>query len=220
MYLDPIKERLLSINKNASVHDGEMMSGMFAADPSQSLVLLVDFKTGGTDTLDKLHAQLQDLRDLGALTYRMGTQTIERKVTVVVSDKAPRDVLQSNNEAYSDIFYDANLETLVDHSADALSAPGRETHENGLDLNAAYYASSSLHSAIGGIWGRRPSRRQMRSLRRQVDVAHAHGLLVRFWDTPKWPPVRRMEVCQALLNVGADVLSIDNLRDVALRNWY
>jgi hypothetical protein len=220
MYLEPIKELLLSVNKNASAGNVPLTNGIFVADPLQPLVLLVDFKTEGTDTLDKLRAQLQDLRDLGALTHRNGTQTIERKVTVVVSGKAPRGVLQSNGEAYNDIFFDAQLQTLVNLSVDLRVASNGDTRDTGLDFSGAYYASTSLHSAIGRIWGRRPSEQQMRSLRRQIDIAHAHGLRARFWDTPNWPAVRRRRVWQALLDSGVDVLSVDNLKDVALRNWY
>ncbi|KAI4147764.1 MAG: hypothetical protein L6R39_003017 [Caloplaca ligustica] len=89
--------------------------GVFDADPSQPLVLLVDFKTPGAELWPELVAQLSPLRERGLLTHFNGTTVIQRVITVVATGNAPFDLIRAN-QSHRDIFYDAPLDQLSDSS--------------------------------------------------------------------------------------------------------
>lgn len=57
--------------------------GVFEEDPSQTLVLLVDFKTSGIDTFPLVHDQLEALRERDYLSFWDGKELHTRPVTVV-----------------------------------------------------------------------------------------------------------------------------------------
>ncbi|KAH0200044.1 hypothetical protein KCU99_g6471, partial [Aureobasidium melanogenum] len=114
VYLDPLY-RILEAANAESVIGGvatDGLQGVFAAYPTQTLVLLVDFKTEGPETYLKLHEQLQGLRDAGWLTHWNGTDRVERPLTVVISGYAPFDMIAHANTTYRDIFFDAPLTSL------------------------------------------------------------------------------------------------------------
>lgn len=94
----------------------EEWNGIFEVDPTQTFVLLIDFKTSGPETWSYLFSQLAPLREKGYLTHFDGSTIIERPITVVGTGYAPFDLLKANS-TYRDVFFDAPLDELADLSS-------------------------------------------------------------------------------------------------------
>lgn len=125
LYLDPLL-RLLEMQNPISPfysdkeyplepNENYPLNGVFDTDPTQTLILLVDFKSYGPGIWWELRSQLSPLRDRGYLTYFDGTDIVERPVTVVGTGNAPFEWLTAN-ETYRDVFFDAPLAELADYS--------------------------------------------------------------------------------------------------------
>ncbi|CZT48349.1 uncharacterized protein RSE6_09030 [Rhynchosporium secalis] len=91
-------------------------NGVFDVDPTQTFVLLIDFKTSGPALWPQLDAQLTPFRKKGYLTFFNGTGIVERPITIVVTGNAPFDLLTAN-DTYRDVFFDAPLHELADLSS-------------------------------------------------------------------------------------------------------
>ncbi|KAG9944558.1 hypothetical protein KCU85_g7855, partial [Aureobasidium melanogenum] len=234
MYLDPLYRILESANAKsvigAMATDGKQ--GVFAAYPTQTLVLLVDFKTGGPETYLKLHEQLQGLRDAGWLTHWNGTDRVERPITVVISGDAPFDMIANGNTTYRDIFYDAPLTSLeadgdpatTDLSSDA-SATSLSRWDPGMlqykyNPSNSWYASSNAKNVDHSIYSWfAVTPEQIEDLRQHIRQAEVRGLRSRYWGTPRWPRSLRDEIWQVLLQQGASVLNVDDLRAARKGSW-
>ena len=81
LYVNPIVDLLDKMNPNTTFAN-TTGHGVFDEDPSQSLILLIDFKTNGRDTFPLVSKQLEALRAKDYLTYWDGNQTHSRAVTV------------------------------------------------------------------------------------------------------------------------------------------
>ena len=97
-------------------YSSQALNGIYDTDPSQTLVLLIDFKTSGPPLWSKLNQQLEPLRERGYLTHYNGTAVITRPITIVGTGNAPFNLL-TRNESYRDIFFDAPLEAMADTSS-------------------------------------------------------------------------------------------------------
>lgn len=93
-----------------------VLNGVFDTDPSQTFVLLIDFKSSGPALWWQLFSQLTPLREKGYLTHFNGSAVVERPITVVGTGNAPFDFLTAN-ETYRDVFFDAPLQDMADLSA-------------------------------------------------------------------------------------------------------
>ena len=160
-YVEPIRA-ILDHNNGGSPGD----NGAFAASPSQSLDLLIDFKSSDTGTLDAVVAALQPLRDGGYLSYFDGSNFVQKQVTVSCSGNAPFDRIQSGDGVPNrDVFYDAKL--------DAWDSAFSSQNSN--------YASASFKDAIGNPGGVDSfSQSQKDAVSSQVSTAHDAGLKVRY----------------------------------------
>lgn len=69
-------------------HNG---GSVYRSRPGQSLVLLVDFKTSDTGTLDAVVKALEPLRQAGYLSRLEGGVLVKKAITVVASGSAPFD---------------------------------------------------------------------------------------------------------------------------------
>jgi hypothetical protein len=173
--------------------------------PNTTLVLLLDFKTSSNDTWSTVLAQLDDIRSRGWLTTWTPTEgVVERPLTIVASGGAPFNFIIAN-ETYRDIFYDAPLTSLP---ADTV-----------YNANNSYYASTSLSNAIGKIGSSGLGADQKAKITRQVQRAGELGLKSRYWDTPAWPISLRNRVWESLIDLGADVLNVDDLTAAAKWDW-
>ena len=217
LYLDPLLEMLQKYNTavNGSAVATDLM-GVFASDPTQTLVLLVDFKADGELIWPYLMGQLEPLRENGYLTYFNGSEVINRPVTVVASGDAPLDRILMN-ATHRDVFYDAPLDVLT-HSAFSTVKDIKMDGSLFNDHNS-YYASVDFHKSIGSLPLSRLSQGQLAKIQNQVRAAHERGLKVRYWGTPKWPVGLRNYVWRVLVREGVDVLNVDDLHDATKVDW-
>ncbi|KAJ5545574.1 hypothetical protein N7494_003159 [Penicillium frequentans] len=218
MYLDPLLKMLQkhntgSINLSSDRHIvQDDVAGVFANDPSQSLILLVDFKFEGEHIWPHLVQNLEPLREAGYLTHFNGSSVVQRPITIVASGDAPFHHILDRNTS-RDIFFDAPLGELSHIS------PDLPTAEPPYNSNNSYYASVNFKEEIGSIRGNQFSQDQLAKIRHQVRVAHEHGLKVRYWGTPSWPRGLRNHVWHILVREGVDVINVDDLRDATQQDW-
>lgn len=144
LYVDPLVKILERQNPTSEFYNGTS-HGVFDTDTEKSLTLLIDIKTGGTDTWLKVLEQLQPLREKGWLSYFENGVVHSRPITVVGTGNARFDLL-TKNPNYRDAFFDAPLETMweapLDRPTLPTSPPSDEMPEDGegdeegeLDIN-------------------------------------------------------------------------------------
>jgi hypothetical protein len=115
LYINPLLDLLDKQNPVTRFHPArpEPPHGVFDEVPSQTLVLLIDFKTPGPELWPYVSAQLSPLREKGYLTHFNGTDVIQGPITVVGTGNTPFDLVVANT-TYRDIFFDAPLDQLAD----------------------------------------------------------------------------------------------------------
>ncbi|KAK0614304.1 hypothetical protein B0T14DRAFT_499607 [Immersiella caudata] len=204
LYVNPIVEILERNNPETEFYN-EKRRGIFDTDPSQTLILLVDLKTGGAETWPWVMKQLQPLRERGWLSFYQDGQVHERQVTVVGTGNTPFELIIANS-TYRDAFFDAPLDKL---------------ENSGYNQTNSYYASVSFWQTIGNVWfrGGQPSHDQLAKIRSQIKEAHARGLHARYWELPPWPIHVRNHVWQLLVEEGIDLLNVDDLDGATKEDW-
>ena len=110
LYINPLLE-LLEGSISTSRISQSATRGIFNSKPAQTLVLLIDFKRAGQDTLQVVQQQLQPLRGRDLLSFWDGEEVISRAVTIVGTGNIPFDMVVDNS-SYRDIFLDAPLSAL------------------------------------------------------------------------------------------------------------
>lgn len=245
MYVDPLVKILEHQNPTTRFHRtvDRPPHGVWDTDPDQTVVLLIDFKTHGATTWPVVVKQLEPLRKRGYLTHFNGREVVPGPVTVVGTGNTPFDLVTANS-TYRDIFFDAPLDKLVDdekkkhHGAQYVTdddyddnngrATGQGQGLSGMrgsittdtfNTTNSYYASVSFENAIGFPWPFHFTKRQMNLIRKQVRVAHRHGLKVRYWSLPSWPRSLRNHIWRILVQEGVDMLNVDDLVSATKGNW-
>lgn len=216
LYLNPLLEMLQQHDPrygNGTTKASTDITGVFANDLSQTLVLLVDFKADGELIWPLLMEQLEPLRESGYLSYFDGSEMIQRPITVVATGDAPFHLIVEN-ATYRDVFYDTPLDKLYLSSE---SSPGPDGSI--YNTNNSYYASVDFRNSIGSLPLSRLSQAQLVKVRNQIRVAHEHGLKVRYWGTPTWPVGLRNYVWRVLVREGVDVLNVDDLHGATKVDW-
>ncbi|KAI1335211.1 hypothetical protein F5Y15DRAFT_409229 [Xylariaceae sp. FL0016] len=213
LYIQPLVGLLERNNPQTEYYNGSDR-GIFDVDPSQTVVLLVDLKTDGAETLAHMLEELEPLRARNWLSYVQDGILHKRQITVVSTGNAPFDALVANS-TYRDVFYDAPLEDLWE---DPDAAESSATTSLEYDDTNSFYASVSLGKAVGftllGL-----SHGQLQTIRGQIKGAHRRGLKVRYWDTPEWPIFSRNAIWHALVEEGADILNVDDLESATKKRW-
>ncbi|CAK4030038.1 Altered inheritance of mitochondria 6 [Lecanosticta acicola] len=244
LYVNPLVDLLDKMNPDTEF--GKTTGhGVFDEDPERSLVLLVDFKTGGHDTFPFLYKQLSALREKDYLTYWDGKELHSRAVTVVGTGNTPFDMIVQNTTR-RDIFFDAPLDRFYEplpppsphqqrsepsdstttttittkyQSSPQGSVGTPNTTPDDFSPANSYYASVSFTHAVGFVWRGHLSPRQMEIIRGQIRGAKKRGLKVRYWDTPVWPINKRNHIWHVLMREGADMLNVDDLKGAAVESW-
>jgi hypothetical protein len=231
LYVDPIA-RLLD-QQNPSTHfSKDTRNGVFDQEPSQSLILLVDFKTDGVALFPYVESHLAALRNKNYLTYFDGKEIIPGPVTVVGTGNAPFHLIAANS-TYRDIFFDAPLDQLTSYTTwsshpDSIERRSGGQGQTGVDpaLGSAqftsensFYASVDFKKTIGFPWRGHLSQNQRHKLRQQIRAAQDKGLKARYWNTPNWPKGLRNHVWSVLIKEGADYLNVDDLKAAAKADW-
>ncbi|QGI65269.1 hypothetical protein CEK26_009220 [Fusarium fujikuroi] len=70
----------------------EPPAGVFESDPDRPLVVLIDFKTEGNTTWEKLQRQLEPLRRRNLLTHFNGTDLVPGPVVIVGIGNTPNGI--------------------------------------------------------------------------------------------------------------------------------
>ena len=215
MYLEPL-QRMLEM-RNAEITD-DSWRGIFDLAPKQTVVLLIDVKTSGIETIAELNAQLQPLRDLDYLTYWNGTARVMRPLTIVASGNAPFESITALNATHRDIFWDAKLDGLIsaDDNFDV------EPPVYAYNPSNSYFASTIFWNArlfaLHNDSAPRPSTPALKdAAMSQIDQAKARGLIARYWDTPSSPPNLRDVAWRVLITLRVGILNMDDLGTVRAR---
>jgi hypothetical protein len=202
LYIDPLIYVLEYKNKDSG--PGSAV-GVFDTAINQTLVLLLDFKTGGSETWPLVQEQLQPLRDRGWLTKWNSTSNSRNlaPITVVATGEAPFDlILQLPTH---DVFFDAPLEQL--------------DKTNNYTAANSYFASVSMGKAIGKVSSGGLTGGQIATVKNQAVAALEKSLLSRYWDTPSWPLSKRNKVWEALSDQGVGLLNVDSLETATRWDW-
>jgi hypothetical protein len=217
LYLDPLHEILTQQNavvQNSSPLESTSQvpiasptgpAGVFSMAPETTLVLLLDFKMSEDLIWETVKSQLSDFRNADWLSYwTPDTGFVLRPLTIVASGEASFDLITANS-TYREIFFDSPIKDLsgVDDKYNA---------------NNSYYASTSLGSAVGKTI-LDLSGGQKDKIRIQVQRAEDAGLKSRYWDTPSWPVGWRNRMWNTLIELGADILNVDDLTAGAIWDW-
>ncbi|KAH8175373.1 PLC-like phosphodiesterase [Sarocladium implicatum] len=199
-YIQPLRDILDHNNNNNNNNGGGGGiaggdKGVYPAHPSQSVVLMIDFKTSDSRTLDAVNAALQPLREGNYLSHVKDGEFVERQITVVASGSSDFDRINSGDGVPNrDIFYDAKVDST-------------STRYNNLN---SYYSSADFKDAIGNPGSVRDfSQAQREAVRTQVERAHEKGLKVRYYNLPgeyMW---------EALSELGVDRLNADDMYNTA-----
>jgi hypothetical protein len=226
----------------------EPLAGVFESDPDRPLVILIDFKTEGNATWEKLQQQLKPLRRRNLLTHFNGTGIVPGPVVIAGTGNTPFDRITANN-TYRDVFYDAPLDLLADTSQ-IWPNPNRAKVQNSqlpddcieqgvlptsierkhpkaarsnisdkFNSQNSYYASAHFKKVVGHVWGSRLSQEQLQRIRAQIHGAHRLGLRTRYYGVPAWPIGLRNHIWHILTREGVDVLSVDDLRQATTWDW-
>lgn len=238
MYVDPLVKMLDHKNEPGRFAlPSAIKNGVFDTSPTQTLVLLVDFKNNGQDIFPVVSQQLTSLREKGYLTYFNGKSTIEGAITVVATGSAPFDLITANT-TYRDIFFDAPLDRFYEtpttsdsdvqsqnrpQDVDVTTRGGQGTvgtsPNSHFDSTNSYYASTNFGKSIGWLWFGHISSAQKDLIRGQIRGAHARGLKARYWSAPKWPIGLRNRVWSLLVDEGVDYLNGDDLVGMTRLDW-
>ncbi|KAJ5293039.1 cellobiose dehydrogenase [Penicillium atrosanguineum] len=206
LYIDPLLKIIREHNAEveyprlAANENEDELVGVFENDPTQSLVLLMNFDADPDRAWSLLLPHLEPLREVGLLTYFNGSAVVQGPLTIVASGKVPFPRILERS-TLRDVFYDAPLLELSSFSAQ--SPPQNSDYS---DQNS-YYASASFHTAIGHIDHNGISKDQLSNLRQQVKTTHALGLKIRYSITPNWPRELRDYVWRILFREGVDTIT-------------
>lgn len=215
LYVNPLEGILTENNPRTLFYNGTDR-GVFDTDTDQTVILLVDFKTDGAKTLERVWAQLEPLRAGGWLTYVENEVVHQRQITVVGTGRTPFDVL-TQNSTYRDIFFDAPLNEFYE-DPDIPDTGNNSGQPSVYNQTNSLYASVDFKRSIGTVWSGLNDR-QLRLVRGQIKGAHRRGLKVRYWNTPAWPISLRNKIWHTLMAEGADILNVDDLKAATRQRW-
>lgn len=205
LYVDPIVKRLEAVNSGRQLRPAvdAPWKGIFLTSPTQSLVLLIDFKTSGNATWSTLMSALGPLRDGGWLSYwdvKKG-HFQPGAVTLVASGKSTLDEVNGatipankTNPERRDIFLDAPLANL-----------GTSNEYN--TMNSFYASTNYAHNSNPVKVGA------------QITAANALHLKSRYWNAPdlRGSPEQR-DVWQELIEDDVGIFNTNHL--TAFREWW
>lgn len=203
LYIQPILSVLHNQNPNSSflTNGATTKNGVYDTSGGQTLYLFVDVKTDGPTTFPYVVEALRPLRDAGYLTTVNGTTVTSGPVTVIGTGNTPLDQVQGVSPR--DYFYDAPIPTLATTFAN-ITADVSPIASTDFAVQFPDVVSNTGFTAA-----------QLALLKTQVAVAHAKGILLRYWDQPGWPVGTRNSVWRILWDNGVDILNVDDLEGVA-----
>lgn len=189
LYLEPLRKR---IEKNkGSVYRGS----------SESVQLLIDVKTDGSETYEALHEELE--RYSSILTSFERGQVRRGAVTAIISGNCPRDQMAKQRRRFAAC--DGRIDDLRKASPASLVPLVSEDWDSVFDWSGS---------------GAMP-RAERAKLQRLAKSAHARGQKLRFWSTPDdFGSDEQIAVWLELIAAGVDYINsdaLDTLRGFLLR---
>lgn len=180
-------------------------SSVFETDPNQTFVLLLDFKSNGSELWPHVNTQLEILRKKNWLRHWDGLaeKIVPGPLTIVATGNAPFDLLVANT-TYRDIFYDAPLDDL---------------DSGKFNTSNSFFASAALNQAVGKPSLGNFDSKSLAKLTSLIANAKTRGLVSRYWDTPSWPVSARDRVWNTLVSDEVGILNVDDLDSAARWNW-
>ena len=121
-------------------------------------------------------------------------------ITVIGTGNTPLSQIQS--VASRSYFYDAPIPTL-------------DTTFTNITSLISPIASTSFSRNFGSVNRTSLNDAQLALLRRQVEVAHGKGIMLRYWDQPAWPISTRNGIWRQLKSEGVDLINVDDLEAAA-----
>ncbi|KAJ5803517.1 uncharacterized protein N7503_005967 [Penicillium pulvis] len=208
LYINPLLRTIQDYNKklenlpSGALPQDAQLSGVFSNDPTQSLVLLLDFNADPERVWSHLTPHIEPLREAGFLTHYSGSTVVQGSITIVATGNVPLSRI-SEESIFRYIFFDAPLLKLL--------PPFDQEFPSYSDYNAqtSYYASADFCTAIGTVDPNGFSDKQLAAIRQQVQVAHGLGLKVRYTGTPVWPRKLRNYVWRILVREGVDIITVN-----------
>ncbi|TIA28000.1 hypothetical protein D6C78_10945 [Aureobasidium pullulans] len=217
MYLEPLKRMIEA--QNTDIKDGDW-KGIFNHAPKQTVILLIDHKTSGPETLAELNIQLQPLRDVNFLTYWNGTHRVMGPLTIAATGNAPFPSILALNSTHRDIFFDAPLAHLPSIHDDYTTS----TPSYAYNISNSYLASTPWHllrTHPYPIYDNQLSQPLTASdtdmFASQLDQAKSRGLVTRYWDVPRKPENVREIAWRELVGRGVGLLNMDDMGVVRAR---
>ena len=203
MYVQPIVQRLQAVNaaRQSSQALNVPWNGIFLANKSQTLVLLIDFKTGGDKTWSTLMAALDPLRDGGWLSY----WDIEKRhfqqgaITMVASGNSTLDDVMKTRFSdrgivRRDIFLDAPLANLY--------------ASNEYDTTNSFYASTNYAKSSKSV-----------TVEDQIATANRLHLKSRYWNAPNGEGNPKVTALwKELLKDDVGIFNVDHLAN--FKRWW
>lgn len=208
LYIDPLLRMIQDYNNELEEspsrthpHDTKL-SGVFPDDPTQSLVLLMDFDADPERVWSQLAPIMEPLREAGFLTHINGSAVLQGPITIVATGNVPFGRILERS-IFRDVFFDAPLLQLLPlFDQDSPS----DTYYN---AQTSYYASADFCTAIGTVDSNGFSDKQLAGIHQQVQVAHRLGLKVRYTGTPAWSHQLRNYVWRIFVREGVDIITVN-----------
>lgn len=220
LYISPLLDIISRQNPKTPFHSELGVgrpAGVFDTVPTQSLVLLLDFKTSGEALWPYVQSALQPFRERNYLTRVNGTQIIQGAITIVGTGNTPFNLISSSDSnPHQDIFFDAPLHELGSSNSKGAKAMNRNATYTSFN---SYFASTSFQTVFGRLVNNRFSDAQLAILRAQISGAQSKGLKARYWEIPHWPIGLRNHVWEVLVQEGIDLLNVDDLKSASRLDW-
>lgn len=139
-------------------------------------------------------------RSGGYLSSVNGTTLTQGPVTVIGTGNTPLELVQPLEQR--DYFSDAPIPTLG------------TTFSNITSL-VSPIASTDFVANFGPVIGTTLNETQVDLLRKQVQIAHAKGIKLRYWNQPSWPVSTRNGLWRQLRSEGVDLINVDDVASAA-----
>ena len=201
LYLDPLKARCQANGGHVYPElgsDPKLRRPLAAKAPDVEFTLLIDIKSDGAAVYPVLRETLR--RHAGMLTRFTPTSTRPGAVTVILSGNRPTDLVAAETERLCAIdgrLSDLEPGTASVHLVPLVSESWQKVLADRKQAVQEARAAGTFHPADF-------------MPRREIELAHAQGRRVRFWDVPADPAMWR-----ALKDAGVDLINADDLAGLA-----
>ncbi|KAH7198948.1 uncharacterized protein B0J16DRAFT_360555 [Fusarium flagelliforme] len=190
LYIDLLLEVLNRVNLRSTDDSTGQAHGVFSTEPNTTLILFIDVKDDPAKTWPLVLQQLGPLRDKRYLSRHDRT-------------------MNTNQSFWNGPITIVGIGNIVK----------RRDFRNASEYeNEFFTASAPFRKAIGSILTGF-SKKQLETLRKQIQIARDRKLKSRLWGLPSWPISQRDYVWETLTREGIDLLNANDIASAATRHW-